>query len=112
MDRIGKVFFNKRPAGVLKQTQAGYSFTYDPAYLADGTPLSFNLPLQKHPFESDHLFSFFDNLAAEGWLKKIQTKTQKINETDKFGLILENGKDMTGAVTILRNSNGILQNKP
>ncbi len=112
MDRIGKVFFNKQLAGILKQTQAGYSFTYDRSYLAEGTPLSFNLPLQEHPFVSDELFSFFDNLAAEGWLKKIQTKTQKINKTDKFGLILENGKDLTGAVMILRNSNGILQNKP
>lgn len=112
MDRIGKVFFNKRLAGVLKQTKAGYSFTYDRSYLVDGAPLSFNLPLQDQPFESDYLFSFFDNLASEGWLKKIQTKTQKINETDKFGLILENGKDMTGAVTILKDSNGILQDQP
>ena len=29
-------------------------------------------------------------------------EAQKIDENDKFGLILENGKDMVGAVTILR----------
>lgn len=59
MDRIGRVFFNKLPAGILRQTDTGYSFTYDMSYLASGTPLSFNLPLQKEPFRSDRLFHFF-----------------------------------------------------
>ena len=111
MDRIGKVYFNKKFAGILKQTETGYSFTYDLSYLATGTPVSFNLPLQEHPFRSDRLFPFFDNLAAEGWLKNTQSKAQRIDENDIFGLILKNGKDMVGAVTI-RNDNELLQNQP
>ncbi len=103
MDRIGNVYFNKKFAGILKQTETGYSFAYDLSYLATGTPLSFNLPLQEKPFRSNRLFPFFDNLTSEGWLKNIQSKTQKIDENDNFGLILENGKDMAGAVTILKS---------
>lgn len=112
MDRIGKVYFNKKFAGILKQTKTGYYFTYDFLYMATGTPLSFNLPLQEQPFQSDRLFSFFDNLASEGWLKSLQSKVQKIDENDNFGLILENGKDMVGAVTIFRNNDELLQNQP
>jgi serine/threonine-protein kinase HipA len=112
VDRIGKVYFNKKFAGILKQTKNEYSFTYDLQYIATGAPLSFNLPLQEQPFRSNSLFPFFENLASEGWLKKIQSKAQKINENDKFELILENGKDMAGAVTILRSNNELLQNQP
>ncbi len=111
MDRIGRVFFNKRLAGILKQSDTGFSFIYDASYFASGTPLSFNLPLQKELFESKGLFPFFSNLATEGWLKRIQTRTQKIDETDTFGLILENGKDMAGAVTIIKGNNDLLQNQ-
>ncbi|MEA1967550.1 MAG: HipA N-terminal domain-containing protein [Thermodesulfobacteriota bacterium] len=101
MDRIGKVFFNNIMAGILINDNDGYHFIYDHKYLAIGPPLSFNLPLQEESFTSDRLFSFFDNLAAEGWLKKIQCKAQKINENDTFGLLLKNGRDLVGSVTII-----------
>ncbi|MBU1344811.1 MAG: HipA N-terminal domain-containing protein [Proteobacteria bacterium] len=102
MDRVGRVFFNNFFAGILKQTDQGYMFTYDPDYLAFGTPLSFHLPLQKQAFKGKQLFPFFENLAAEGWLKNMQCTTQKIDKNDVLELILENGKDMAGAVTILK----------
>lgn len=102
MGRIGKVYFNNRFAGILEQVKNGYTFTYDLPYITAGPPISFNLPLQEQPFKSRYLFSFFNNLACEGWLKKTQSKAQKIDEDDKFGLILENGKDMIGAVTMLK----------
>ncbi len=102
MGRIGKVYFNNELAGVLKQIGNEFSFTYELPYIATGTPLSFNLPLQEESFKSNSLFPFFENLTSEGWLKRIQCKTQKIDEDDKFGLILENGKDMIGAVTIFK----------
>ncbi len=103
MDRLAKVFFNNRLAGVLINDKGGYHFIYDLDYLAIGPPLSFNLPLQEMRFTSARLFSFFDNLVAEGWLKKIQCKAQKINENDRFGLLLENGRDLIGSVTIIQD---------
>ncbi len=112
MDRViraGKVYYDNRFAGLIKQTAGGYVFIYDAEYVSQGPPLSFNLPLQMQPFKSTTLFSFFENLASEGWLRKIQAQTQKIDVQDTFGLILKNGQDMAGAVTILRDSVEVLQ---
>ena len=102
MDRLANVFFNGRLAGVLAQHEGRYFFTYDPEYLSGGTPLSFHLPLQEAAFESEDLFPFFENLASEGWLRSIQAKSQKIDENDRLGLLMENGNDLVGAVTIER----------
>lgn len=103
MDRIANVFFNGRLAGTLKRRSHAYEFKYSSNYLAGGTPLSFHLPLQEDPFVSKELFSFFENLASEGWLKKTQSREQKIDENDRFGLLIANGKDLIGAVTVEQN---------
>ncbi len=108
MNKTARIFFNNRLAGLLKRTDTGYQFTYDRAYLESGPPLSFNLPLREKPFESPRLFPFFSNLASEGWLKSIQTRIQKIDENDIFTLILENGRDMVGAVSILKDDGDVL----
>ncbi len=102
MGRVADVYFNTFLAGQLRETSVGFSFSYHPDYLAIGPPLSFLLPLQKEPFESIQLFSFFDNLIAEGWLKEIQSKTQKIDANDRFGLLLSNGRDLAGAASIVK----------
>ena len=103
MDRIAKVFFNNILAGVLIHDDKGYHFIYDRKYLAIGPPVSFHLPLQEESFSSTRLFPFFENLVAEGWLKKIQCNAQKINENDSFGLLLANGRDLVGSVTIIQD---------
>ncbi len=43
---------------------------------------------------------FFENLVSEGWLRKLQSQHQKIDERDRFTLLVENGKDLVGAVTV------------
>lgn len=107
VSRAGQVFFGDREAGRLEElidevgALAGYRFAYDPDYLAGGSPLSFNLPLSEQPYESDHLPSFFENLVAEGWMRQLQSREQHIDENDKFGLLLANGRDLVGAVTVL-----------
>ena len=100
MDRIAHVYFEDRLAGVLTERQDEYQFRYDTLYLVDGTPLSFNLPLQHEPFEGHSLFPFFENLVSEGWLRKLQSQQQKVDESDRFGLLLLNGQDLVGAVTV------------
>ena len=45
--------------------------------------------------------AFFENLVSEGWLRKLQSQEQKIDENDRFGLLLMNGRDLVGAVTIV-----------
>lgn len=101
MGRIATVFFNAQVAGELRETDSGgFEYQYKPEYLADGTPLSYRLPLQQEPFKSEVLFPFFENLAAEGWMKEVQSVNQKIDERDTFGLLLQNGDDLAGAVTL------------
>lgn len=100
MGRVAHVYFNERLAGTLTEDSERYIFQYDDGYLCGGTPISFHLPLQEGPFESQTLMPFFENLAAEGWLLSLQSRLQKIDESDRFGLLLKNGADLVGAVTI------------
>lgn len=99
--RIAHVFYNKRLTGILSETESGFSFQYDENYLAGGPPISFTLPLRQEAYNSSQLPGFFENLVAEGWLRKLQTQEQRIDESDRFGLLLANGRDLVGAVTIL-----------
>jgi serine/threonine-protein kinase HipA len=90
-------------AGTLeKHSSKDYRFQYDPGYLSNGKPLPIchALKLQATPYTSDQLFPFFENLLAEGWLRETQSQLQKIDERDSFGLLLNNGEDLIGAVTI------------
>ena len=99
--RQAQVFYNQRLAGVLTENADGFQFTYDPDYLAGGAPISFTLPLQEAAFNFERLPAFFENLASEGWLRKLQSQEQKIDENDRFGLLLMNGRDLVGAVTLV-----------
>ncbi|MFT5084970.1 MAG: serine/threonine-protein kinase HipA [Lentisphaeria bacterium] len=98
--RVAQVFYNGRLAGALSETPEGFLFAYHADYLAGGTPISFTFPLQDAPFQSRCLPGFFENLVSEGWLRKLQSREQKIDENDRFGLLLINGLDLIGAVTI------------
>ncbi|MEO1246529.1 MAG: HipA N-terminal domain-containing protein [Pseudomonadota bacterium] len=100
MDRVANVYYAGRLAGILVERSGEFQFRYDPQYLASGTPLSFNLPLQSESFVSRTLFPFFENLVSEGWLRKLQSRQQKVDESDRFGLLLLNGEDLVGAVTV------------
>ncbi len=102
--KICEVFYNETLAGYLMKTPSGkYAFVYSELYLASSTPkpISLSLPLQKNFFISDRLFSFFEGLLSEGWLKRVQSINQKIDEKDTFRLLEENGNDLIGAVKII-----------
>ncbi|MGS2722995.1 HipA N-terminal domain-containing protein [Porticoccus sp. GXU_MW_L64] len=99
--RTAHVFYNHKQAGTLVEMQNGFEFTYDDDYLAEGAPIAFNFPLQEQPFRYTQFPSFFENLVSEGWLRKLQSQEQKIDENDRFGLLLMNGRDLVGAVTVL-----------
>ncbi len=96
------VFYDKINAGILAETDSGYSFVYLPDYLkkTDACPVSLTLPLQEEAYLSKTLFSFFDGLIPEGWLLDITVATWKLNVRDRFGLLLASGRDCIGAVTL------------
>jgi serine/threonine-protein kinase HipA len=89
-------------AGILKETDEGYSFKYDDEYLNNesSTPVSLTLPLRKEEFKSKVLFSFFDGLIPEGYLFDVAIKNWKLNYNDRFEVLLLTSKDTIGNVTL------------
>lgn len=100
--RTALVFVRKVFAGILKETDEGYSFSYDRKYLESEKPLavSLTLPLREEEYRSKTLFSFFDGLIPEGWLLNIVSKNWKVDQRDRFGLLLVACKDPIGNVSI------------
>ncbi|MEI6579529.1 MAG: HipA N-terminal domain-containing protein [Eubacteriales bacterium] len=100
--RTAYVYVRNTFAGELKETDAGYSFTYDSNYLAcdNASTVSLTLPLQPDRFTSNTLFSFFDGLIPEGWLLDVVSRNWKINVNDRFGLLLVACKDSIGNVSV------------
>ena len=88
--RTAYVYVREIFAGILKETDYGYSFAYDDDYLrsANPTAVSLTLPLQEEEYTSKTLFAFFDGLIPEGWLLNIVSHNWKIDRKDRFGLLL------------------------
>jgi serine/threonine-protein kinase HipA len=94
-------------AGHLAETEEGYVFAYDEAYLhsADPRAVSVTLPLSATPFQSNVLFPFFDGLIPEGWLLDVAEQNWKLDRRDRMGLLLACCKDCIGAVSIVEAEN-------
>lgn len=100
--RTAYVYVRNTFAGILKETDAGYSFKYDTDYLQNKkvSVVSLTLPLQTEEYTSKILFPFFDGLIPEGWLLKIVTDNWKIDSRDRFGILLVACRDGIGNVSI------------
>ncbi len=100
--RRGFVYINNIYAGTIDETSDGYSFIYDDEYLKmkDAKPVSLTMPLDNKIYDSNYLFPFFDGLIPEGWLLDVVSKNWKINQNDRFGLLLVCCKDSIGNVSI------------
>jgi len=102
MAREGKVYVQKKYAGRIKETDQGYEFIYDKAYLEkeDALPVSLTLPLREEPYVSNTLFPFFDGLIPEGWLLGVVERNWKLDGKDRFGLLLAACRDCVGDVRV------------
>lgn len=100
--RTAYVYVQETFAGILKETDYGYSFQYDSKYLENenSTSVSLTLPKRKEEYISKTFFAFFDGLIPEGWLLNIVSKNWKIDTKDRFGLLLVACKDPIGNVCI------------
>lgn len=95
------VTMNGQPAGILERQGSTVTFQYDCHYLTLGQPaLSKSLPLRQEPYESEGLPAYFSGLVSEGWLKRVQSREQRIDPDDDFALLVHNGDDLPGAITI------------
>ncbi len=96
------VYVRNRFTGLIQETDEGYCFTYDPDYLEAEKPnaVSLTLPLQAEPYVSRTLFPFFDGLIPEGWLLNMVSRNWKIDQNDRFGLLMVACHDCIGCVSI------------
>ena len=101
-DRRGYVYIQDHYAGIIEETEDGYSFSYTSEYLQrpDAVAASITLPLRDDAYEAAILFPFFDGLIPEGWLLDAVSHNWKINANDRFGLLLLACKDCIGDVCI------------
>lgn len=101
--RTAYVYVRNVFAGQLCETDEGYTFTYDGSYLAgkNASAVSLTLPLSDEVYSSKTLFSFFDGLIPEGWLLDVVSRNWKLDNKDRFGLLLVACKDCIGNVTIM-----------
>jgi len=103
MSKRGIVYYQDLIAGIIAETDEGYTFTYDAEYLdnKNAKPVSLIIPLSNKTYSSKVLFAFFDGLIPEGWLLNIATRHWKVKSTDRFELLLLTCRDTIGAVTII-----------
>lgn len=100
--RTAFVYVRNVFAGILAETDSGYSFSYDKDYLKSdhAAAVSLTIPLSEEPYNSRTLFPFFDGLIPEGWLLNVVSRNWKIDTKDRFGLLLVACKDAIGNVSI------------
>ena len=100
--RTAYVYVRETFAGILCETDEGYSFVYNDEYLVapKSTDVSLTLPKTNKAYTSKTLFAFFDGLIPEGWLLNVVTHNWKLNPSDRFGILLVACRDSIGNVSI------------
>ena len=100
--RTALIYVRDQFAGILSETDEGYSFSYDTEYLNNpkAFAVSLTMPLRSQPYQSRILFPFFDGLIPEGWLLEVVSKNWKINPKDRFGILLVACRDCIGNVSV------------
>ncbi|NWA61294.1 HipA N-terminal domain-containing protein [Pantoea sp. B9002] len=98
MARKIAVWLYNHPVGTLSEVERGFAFCYQPNY--SGPAISLSMPVRSEPYFSEELHPFFKGLAPEGWLRKRYSEIQKIDDKDLFGLLMQNGDDLLGAVVL------------
>ncbi len=77
-------------------------FTYDENYLLrlDAMPLSFSLPLQAAPFDSDRTTVFFENLLPPDQVRRKLGAVLHLSRHNLFGFLETLGGDCAGALSL------------
>ena len=105
----GKVYIKDVFCGIITESEEGYTFEYDKAYLnMDGaTALSPTMPLTDETYVKEMMFPVFDGLIPEGWLLDIAQSSWKIDARDRMSLLLACCKDCIGDIGVIElNDNG------
>ena len=99
----GKVYIKDVFCGIIAESEEGYTFEYDKAYLnMDGaTALSPTMPLTDETYVKEMMFPVFDGLIPEGWLLDIAQSSWKIDARDRMSLLLACCKDCIGDIGVI-----------
>jgi len=101
--RNAAIYYKDFLAGYLTETDEGdYIFKYEEGYVKDHPEefIAFSMPVTTTTFKDRRLFSFFEGLIPEGWLLDIASKSWKINQNDRMGLLLACCRNCIGAVSV------------
>ncbi len=101
--RSAEIYYKDVLAGTLTETSDGdYTFQYDKKYVAKypGQFITFTMPVTELKYSNTQLFPFFEGLIPEGWLLDIASKSWKINQNDRMGLLLACCRNCIGAVSV------------
>ena len=98
--RKATIMFQDQEAGIIEETEAGYRFTYGDEFIKKNHAISVSLPTAQKVYEDSELFPFFVGLLPEGWYLDVVSKTLKIDQKDRFGILLSTCQDTCGAVWI------------
>ena len=102
--RQGQVYYKDYLAGILTETDEGeYLFQYDENYIRDHSNgfITFSMPVQPEVYTNSRLFPVFEGLIPEGWLLDIASKSWKINQNDRMGLLLACCQNCIGAISVV-----------
>ena len=99
----GKVYIKDVFCGIITESEEGYTFEYDKAYLnMDGaTALSPTMPLTDETYVKEMMFPVFDGLIPEGWLLDIAQSSWKIDARDRMSLLLACCKYCIGDIGVI-----------
>ena len=99
----GKVYIKDVFCGIISESEEGYCFAYDKAYLnmEGATALSPTMPLTDEPYAKEMMFPVFDGLIPEGWLLDIAQNSWKIDARDRMSLLLACCKDCIGDIGVI-----------
>ena len=99
----GKVYIKDIFCGIISESEEGYCFAYDKAYInmEGATALSPTMPLTEEPYVKEMMFPVFDGLIPEGWLLDIAQNSWKIDARDRMSLLLACCKDCIGDIGVI-----------
>jgi len=103
--RKASIYYKDELAGILTETNEGtYSFQYDTKYIEKYPQwfITFTMPVTNTTYTDTRLFPFFEGLIPEGWLLDIASKSWKINQNDRMGLLLACCRNCIGAVSVVQ----------
>lgn len=100
MARQLNVYYNSAIVGLLKAERDQFSFSYDPAWLQSGFPLSYGLPLRAETYGDEATRAYFENLLPEDSVLAVICKARKISRHDLISFFEIHGQECAGAIAL------------